>query len=70
MPKTLKYLKNWGRIGSAAVLFGSILKIVPILTVVDGKTTVFNKVIEDIDKKGLGEIDIHHYKLRGWKNRA
>lgn len=74
MPKTLKYLKKGGRIGSAAALVGSILKIIPILTVVDGKTTVFdkvrtrgkainsivNEVIEDIDKKGLGEIAIHH----------
>ncbi|MGG7097899.1 DegV family protein [Clostridium sardiniense] len=74
MPKTLKYLKKGGRIGSAAALVGSILKIVPILTVTDGKTTIFNKVrtrgkainliinkvIEDIDKKGLGEIAIHH----------
>lgn len=74
MPKTLKYLKKGGRIGSAAALVGNILKIVPILTVTDGKTTIFNKVrtrgkainviinkvIEDIDKKGLGEIAIHH----------
>lgn len=74
MPKTLKYLKKGVRIGSAAALVGSILKIVPILTVTDGKTTIFNKVrtrgkainliinkvIEDIDKKGLGEIAIHH----------
>ncbi len=74
IPKTLKYLKKGGRIGSAAALVGSILKIVPILTVVDGRTTIFNKVrtrgkaintiinkvIEDINKKGLGEIAIHH----------
>lgn len=74
MPKTLKYLKKGGRIGSAAALVGNILKIVPILTVVDGRTTIFNKVrtrgkaintiinkvIEDVNKKGLGEIAIHH----------
>lgn len=74
MPETLKYLKKGGRIGSAAALLGGILKIVPILTVEDGKTTVFNKVrtrkraintivdsvISDIKKKGVLGVTVHH----------
>ena len=73
-PKTLDYLKMGGRIGSAGALFGKVLKIVPILTVEDGKTSVVekvrtsNKAIEkmlsifrdDIKEKGLGKVVIHH----------
>ena len=44
VPETLDYLKKGGRIGSAAALLGSLLQIKPILTVEDGKTTVFTKV--------------------------
>lgn len=74
LPETLKYLKKGGRIGGAQALLGGLLKITPILTVEDGKTTVYskvrtkkravetvaNKVIEDMLEKGLGEITIHH----------
>lgn len=73
-PDTLKYLKKGGRIGGAAALFGAILQIRPILTVENGVTTVFdkvrtkkravdtivNKVLKDIEKKGLGEVIVHH----------
>lgn len=44
VPDTLEYLKKGGRIGGAAALFGSLLQIRPILTVENGKTTVFTKV--------------------------
>lgn len=44
VPDTLDYLKKGGRIGGAAALFGALLQIKPILTVEDGKTTVFTKV--------------------------
>ena len=44
VPDTLDYLKKGGRIGGAAALFGTLLQIRPILTVSDGKTTVFTKV--------------------------
>lgn len=74
VPESLKYLKQGGRIGGAAALLGTILQIKPILTVVDGKTTVLNKVrtkkkavqyildtfFEDITKKGVGQVVVHH----------
>ena len=74
IPDTLEYLKKGGRIGGASALLGTIFQIVPILTVVDGKTEMFNKVrtkkraiqtmidkfIEDTTKHGLGEVMIHH----------
>ncbi|MBZ9607745.1 DegV family protein [Clostridium estertheticum] len=74
IPDNLEYLKKGGRIGGASALLGTIFQIKPILTVVDGKTELFNKVrtkkraiqtmidkfIEDITKHGLGEVMIHH----------
>ncbi|MBU3128167.1 DegV family protein [Clostridium tagluense] len=74
IPDTLEYLKKGGRIGGASALLGTIFQIKPILTVVDGKTELFNKVrtkkraiqtmidkfIEDISSHGLGEVMIHH----------
>lgn len=54
MPDTLEYLKKGGRIGGAAALFGSLLQIKPILTVEDGKTTVFTKV--RTKKKAIDKI--------------
>jgi len=41
---TLDYLLKGGRIGGAAKLVGTLLKIVPILTVDDGKVATFEKV--------------------------
>jgi DegV family protein with EDD domain len=74
IPDTLKYLKKGGRIGGASALLGTVFQIKPILTVVDGKTELFNKVrtkkraiqtmiekfTEDTTKYGLGEVMIHH----------
>ncbi|WP_139906130.1 DegV family protein [Clostridium thermarum] len=74
IPDTLKYLKKGGRIGTASALLGSILKIIPILTVEDAKTAVFTKVrtkknavaamvekmVSDISTYGIGEITVHH----------
>ena len=54
VPDTLEYLKKGGRIGGAAALFGSLLQIKPILTVEDGKTTVFTKV--RTKKKAIDKI--------------
>ena len=73
-PETLEYLKKGGRIGGAAALFGNVLQIKPILTVVNGETSVFkkvrtrkkaieeivNSVLEEIESKGLGDIVVHH----------
>lgn len=73
-PETLDYLKMGGRIGSAGALFGKVFKIVPILTVEDGETSVVEKVrtknkaiekilsvfMDDIKEKGLGKVVIHH----------
>lgn len=77
IPDNLVYLKKGGRIGSANALIGNLLKIIPILTIDDGKTSVFAKVrtkkkaimvmvekaMEDINKYGLGEIAIHHINV-------
>ena len=74
VPDVLDYLKKGGRIGGAAALFGSILQIRPILTVEDGKTTVFTKVrtkkkaidkiveavLEQNNKKYIKELIVHH----------
>lgn len=74
VPVTLEYLKKGGRIGGASALIGGLLKIIPILTVEEGKTemlmkvrtkqkavdTMVEKVMEDIEKFGLGEMSVHH----------
>ncbi|MFT5872104.1 MAG: DegV family protein with EDD domain [Clostridium sp.] len=74
VPDSLEYLKKGGRIGSASALIGSFLKIIPILTVEDGKTTILTKVrtkkkavltmvdkmLLDIENYGKGEIMVHH----------
>lgn len=74
VPETLEYLKKGGRIGGAAALFGSLLQIKPILTVEDGKTTVFTKVrtkkkaidkivntvLEQNSKAPIKDIIVHH----------
>lgn len=74
VPDTLKYLKKGGRIGSASALIGNLLKIIPILTVENGVTTILTKVrtkkkavttmtdkmFNDIEEYGVGEITVHH----------
>lgn len=73
-PESLRFLKAGGRIGSAAALLGSIMKIRPILTVTDGETTTFAKVrshkkaVEamtekfksDIKDYGLKNVIVHY----------
>ena len=67
-PESLRFLRAGGRIGSAAALFGSFLKICPILTVTDGETTTFGKV--RTHKKAVAAItdkfrsDVEHYGLK------
>lgn len=74
VPDSLEYLKKGGRIGGAAALLGAVLQIKPILTVEDGKATVFDKVrtkkksvdkmleklMLDINERGLGEVAVQH----------
>lgn len=74
VPDVLEYLRKGGRIGGAAALLGSLLQIKPILTVIDGKTAILEKVrtkkraieeiirvfLEDVKQKGLGEVFVHH----------
>lgn len=73
-PDTLEYLKKGGRIGGASALLGTLFQIKPILTVCDGKTTVFTKVrtkkkavdtlvttlVNDLQGKELGGVIVHH----------
>ncbi|MBC8062125.1 MAG: DegV family protein [Clostridiaceae bacterium] len=74
IPDNLKYLKKGGRIGAANALIGNFLKIIPILTVENGVTTILTKVrtkkkavinmvdtmLADIEEYGLSEIVVHH----------
>ncbi len=71
LPDSLEYLHKGGRIGGAAVLFGSILQIKPILTLCAGKVQVVDKVrtraralarmVEELNKYGeLEYIGVAH----------
>ncbi|HZK53062.1 MAG TPA: DegV family protein [Desulfosporosinus sp.] len=74
IPENLDYLKKGGRIGGASALIGNLFKIIPILTVEDGKTTLLMKVrtkknavlamtdkmLQDIGHFGLGEMVVLH----------
>lgn len=44
IPETLRYLQKSGRLSKAGALAASVLKIVPILTITDGKADVFAKI--------------------------
>ena len=74
IPHDLEYLKKGGRIGGASALLGNFFKIIPILTVENGKTTILMKVrtkknavqsmldimLQDIKEYGLGNIVVQH----------
>lgn len=74
VPDNLEYLKKGGRIGGAGALIGNILKIIPVLTVTDGTTSIFktvrtkakavkamvDKVVEDHRDYKIEEIIVHH----------
>ena len=53
-PESLRFLKAGGRIGASAALLGTLMKLCPILTVVDGETSTFAKV--RTHKKALAAI--------------
>lgn len=79
IPDNLEYLKKGGRIGDASALIGSILKLIPILTVKDGNATTFktvrtkkravkemiDKILEDDNKYSIKEIIVHHINCYG-----
>lgn len=74
LPENLEFLRKGGRIGGAGALIGNLLKIIPILTVENGVTTVVAKVrtkkkaievmldqmFQDARKYGIKEICVHH----------
>lgn len=74
IPDNLEYLKKGGRIGGGGALIGNILKIIPVLTVKDGKTNILkkvrtkakavkemiDKVLEDDLEYCVKEIIVHH----------
>ena len=74
IPDNLEYLKKGGRIGGAGALIGNLFKIIPILTVEEGKTSILAKVrmkekavltmvermLQDIKQYGLGGIAVLH----------
>lgn len=74
IPDNLEYLKKGGRIGGAGSLIGNILKIIPVLTVEDGQTTILktvrtkkrainamiDEVLEDNSYDPIEEIIVHH----------
>ena len=67
-PESLRFLKAGGRIGTAAALLGTLMKLCPILTVTDGVTTTYAKV--RTHKKALAAIadkfkaDVEQFKLK------
>ena len=74
LPDNLEYLIKGGRIGGASALVGNLLKIIPILTVENGETTVLkkartktkavavmlDKMVQDAYKYGIKEVCVHH----------
>lgn len=68
VPRTLEFLKAGGRIGRAAALLGSVIKIVPVITVLDGTPQVIAKV--RTAKKAIAEMvktfkdDVEAYGLK------
>lgn len=73
-PPNLEYLKKGGRIGKAAGMIGSLLRVTPILIVRDGvidvmkKTRGFSaaqqamreKLEQAMDRHGIAEVVVHH----------
>lgn len=74
IPGSLNHLRKGGRIGRAAALIGGILKITPLLHVVDGSVEVldkirthkkavnrmFDEIKHQMDENGLGQAVVYH----------
>jgi DegV family protein with EDD domain len=75
IPRTLEYLKKGGRIGGAATLVGTLLKIRPILCVEEGRVAVYDKVRtfekavnrilevfrKEYEEHGIAAATVHHF---------
>ena len=73
-PRTLTFLQKGGRIGNAAALLGNLVRLAPVLTVIDGKATTFAKVrtrkkaleriaeafLADVEEHGLRRAAVHY----------
>ena len=74
IPDNLVYLQKGGRIGGAQALIGNMLRIIPVLTVENGVTTVLktvrtkaraikamlDKMLQDHHEHRIREIAVHH----------
>ncbi len=74
IPDNLVYLQKGGRIGGAGALIGNILKLIPVLTVREGKTVILktvrtkakavksmvDRMLQDHFDYGIEEIIVHH----------
>lgn len=74
VPESLEFLRAGGRIGRAAALLGSVIKVVPVITVLDGTPQVIAKVrtmkraVEemvrtfraDVEQFGLKRVIVHY----------
>lgn len=74
VPDSLAFLRAGGRIGAAAALIGGLVKIIPIITVTDGKVNPFVKVRthgkamkamyelfkKDVEQYGIKNVVVHY----------
>ncbi len=67
-PESLRFLKAGGRIGDAAALLGSLMKLCPVITVKDGDTSTMAKVrthkkaLDWIAQRFQGDVDAFGFK--------
>ena len=67
IPSTLEYLEKGGRINKASLVFGNMLDIVPVLSLVDGMVSAVGKVRgrKKIAKKIFDYAVSHHPETKG-----
>jgi len=67
IPSTLEYLEKGGRINKASLVFGNMLDIVPVLSLVDGMVSAVGKVRgkKKIAKKIFDYAISHHPETKG-----
>lgn len=83
IPESLKYLQKSGRLSKAKALAASVLQIVPILTVINGRADVFTKIRtrkkakmtilselqKDIDNNNVTDISVVHINNEAEANK-